>query len=175
VSDQPAGSDERNATGRNRRDLYLLRHADAGDPARWSGDDALRPLSGKGRRQADRLGRWLRALDPGPLAVIASPKVRAAETAAIVAASLGLEVRLDPRLAEGLDTQTAQEILDEPRSAGGVVLVGHDPDLSDLLSSLVGAPLQMRKGAIARLEIGDRLESGALLRWLVPPDALPRS
>jgi phosphohistidine phosphatase len=175
VSDEQDASAQSGTTGRPRRDLYLLRHADAGDPARWSDDDALRPLSGKGRRQADRLGRWLRALDLGPLAVIASPKVRAAETAAIVAASLGIEVQLDPRLAEGLDVETAQEILDEPRTAGGVVLVGHDPDLSDLLSSLVGAPLPMKKGAIARLEIGDRLGGGALLRWLLPPDALPRS
>ena len=39
--------------------LYLLRHADAGDPMAWPGDDAERPLSAKGKRQARRLGSML--------------------------------------------------------------------------------------------------------------------
>ena len=39
--------------------LHLLRHADAGDPEAWTGPDAARPLSDKGRAQAERLGAFL--------------------------------------------------------------------------------------------------------------------
>ena len=68
-------------------ELYLLRHADAGDPMAWQGPDAARPLSGKGERQADRLGRFLAGIGFTPDAIITSPKVRAAQTAEGVAAS----------------------------------------------------------------------------------------
>jgi len=44
-------------------ELYLLRHAHAGDPAKWSGDDGDRPISAKGRGQAERLGRLLAAIE----------------------------------------------------------------------------------------------------------------
>ena len=66
-------------------ELYLLRHAHAGDPADWDGPDDARPLSEKGERQADRLGRYLARLGFAPDAIITSPKVRAARTAEIVA------------------------------------------------------------------------------------------
>ena len=43
--------------------LHLLRHAHAGDPAKWESDDADRPLSEKGRRQAKDLGGLLALID----------------------------------------------------------------------------------------------------------------
>ena len=67
--------------------LHLLRHAHAGDPERWHGDDAERPLSEKGRRQSERLGRLLAGVDEAPDLFISSPKVRARETAELVAAA----------------------------------------------------------------------------------------
>jgi len=81
-------------------DLVLVRHADAGDPAAWSGPDAARPLSGKGRKQAQRLARFLREIGLEPDAIITSPKIRAAETAAAIAEGLGIDVRTDDRLAD---------------------------------------------------------------------------
>ena len=54
------------------------------------------------------------------------------------------------------------------------VLVGHDPDFSELVAVLCGAAgVSMRKGALARIEIERPLQAGAgTLRWLIPPDAL---
>ena len=53
------------------------------------------------------------------------------------------------------------------------MLVGHDPDFSELLGTLCAAEVPMRKGALARVEIGSALRPGAgVLRWLVPPDLL---
>jgi phosphohistidine phosphatase SixA len=157
-------------------ELYLLRHADAGDPDAWTGDDDVRPLSDKGVRQAERLGRHLAVIGFEPDLILASPKVRASQTAEIVAAAIGGSVTTDDGLAGGVGLASIERLLrdhGEPRRA---VLVGHDPDFSDLLATLVGAPtLQMKKGALARVDLESGLQAGAaVLRWLIPPDALPR-
>ena len=83
--------------------LYFLRHADAGDPEGWTGDDAARPLSAKGERQAERLGAVPRAGSASePDAIISSPKVRARRTAEIVGGRSGVGVRLEDRLGRRL-------------------------------------------------------------------------
>src|SRR3989442_4831588 len=83
-------------------ELYLVRHAHAGDPARWTGPDERRPLSAKGRQQAERLGRHLAAIRLDLELIVSSPKVRARETADLVATALGLRARIDERLRRGL-------------------------------------------------------------------------
>jgi len=154
-------------------ELLLLRHAHAGDSTTWPGDDDLRPLTEKGRRQAERLGRLLATAGVAPDAVLASPLVRARETAEIVADVLDVPVRLDVRLGEPLDLATVERILDDAGDPGRPLLVGHDPDFSDLVSELVGAPVPMRKGTLARIDAERPLEPGAgVLRWLLPPDLL---
>lgn len=154
--------------------LHLLRHADAGDPEAWEGDDAARPLSDKGRKQSNRLGAYLASIEfqGGPF--ITSPKIRAAETAQLVADQVKAKVVEDRRLAGGLDAETVEAILDDADDPERAVLVGHDPDFSELLADLCGTPdVEMRKGAFARIEIGRPLRPGAgKLRWLIPPDAL---
>jgi phosphohistidine phosphatase len=167
--------DEATAPGR-RIELYLLRHADAGDPMAWEGDDAERPLSNKGRRQARRMGRWLSDLGRRPDAILTSPKARALQTATIVAASLDMKPKVDDRLAGPLDRAVLVELLGRKGSdARRLMLVGHDPDFSFLASSLSGAPVELRKGALARIDLSDGAEIGAAgtLRWLVPADAVP--
>ena len=84
-------------------ELHLLRHADAGDPAAWAGDDADRPLSPKGERQAERLATFLADRGFAPDAIISSPLARARRTAEIVGGRLGIDVVIDERLAGPLD------------------------------------------------------------------------
>jgi phosphohistidine phosphatase len=154
--------------------LHLLRHADAGDPERWQGDDAARPLSSKGIAQAERLGRHLAALGFRPGAILSSPKVRAHTTATIVAAALGAEVRSDERLGGSVDFGGLHQILADAGWPDRPVLVGHDPDFSQLLDALTGADgLEMKKGALARVDIDRELTPRTgRLRWLLPPDLL---
>jgi phosphohistidine phosphatase SixA len=157
-------------------ELLLLRHADAGDPAAWEGDDAVRPLSAKGRRQADRMGRLLAAAGIRPDAIISSPRLRARETADTVAAHLGLGVHEDPRLAAAFGVAEAAAIVTDAGQPRRPMLVGHDPDFSDLLGSLLGYEgVRLRKGALARVDLGGgRVAAGSgELRWLVGPDILP--
>ena len=154
--------------------LHLLRHAHAGDPFEWDGPDEARPLSPRGERQADRLGRFLAGIGFRTDAVITSPKVRAVQTAEIVAERLGVPVGRDDRLADDVGLAALEAILRDAGHPASPVLVGHDPDFSDLLVKLCGGlGVPMRKGAFARLDAERPFEPGrATLRWLIPPDLL---
>ena len=157
--------------------LYLVRHADAGDSATWPGDDVERPLSKKGRRQAKALARLLRDLELRVDAVVTSPLVRAVQTAKPIAKATGVELLTDERLGYGFGKR---ELADLVRQLGadmhGVVLVGHDPGFTDVASLLVGADIVMAKGALARIDLPNReVKAGSgQLRWLLPPDAVVR-
>jgi phosphohistidine phosphatase len=154
--------------------LHVLRHADAGDPAAWDGPDAARPLSEKGRNQSKRLGKFLAGIKFSGDPFLSSPKVRAAETAEIVASPLKARVELDDRLGDALTLETIEAILRDAGDPERPVLVGHDPDFTELVSLLCGAAgVEMRKGGLARIEVDRPLQAGAgTLRWLLPPDAL---
>lgn len=155
-------------------ELYLLRHAHAGDPTAWDGPDERRPLSEKGEKQADRLGRFLAGIGFQADAVITSPKVRAEQTARIVAGHLSLPVSTDERLAGALSPVALEAVLRDAGAPARPVVVGHDPDFTELVALLCDAArVPMRKGALARIDVAGRLAPGAgTLRWLVPPDLL---
>ena len=56
-----------------------------------------------------------------------------------------------------------------------MVLVGHDPDFSSIASTLTGAAIELRKGAIARIDLADTAPAAGhgALRWLIPPGVVP--
>jgi phosphohistidine phosphatase len=157
-------------------ELYLLRHADAGDPGAWTGDDAARPLSSKGKRQARRLANHLCDLRWRPDVVLTSPKLRARQTAD----EIGKEVRRKPvddeRLGAGLVLAGVRDILAEHPGAKRILLVGHDPDFSAIASSLTGSTIEVRKGALVRIDLptGRATARQGVLRWLLPPKVVPR-
>jgi phosphohistidine phosphatase len=154
--------------------LYLLRHAHAGNSANWTGDDADRPLSARGRDQAKRLGVFLAGRGVLPDTIVSSPKLRARQTANLVADALGVGVASDDRLIEDFELDALSGLI---AGVGGtsLMIVGHDPDFSDLLATLVGAAeMRLRKGALARVDLALPLGPGCgILRWLVPPELLP--
>jgi phosphohistidine phosphatase len=156
-------------------ELHLLRHAHAGDPLKWHGPDDDRPLSSKGRGQAERLGALLAAVGFTTEAIVTSPRVRARQTAEIVADRLGLRPTTDDRLADGLSLGAFERVLSDAGDPGSIILVGHDPDFSELLGLLTGASLStLRKGALARIDAPRPLEpDSAVLRWLLPPELVP--
>ena len=125
--------------------LFLVRHAhsDPGDP------DSLRPLSARGRQQARDLGERLAAIAPG--AVLTSPLLRARETAAAIAKVAGVDLRIDERLAPGA---TAEDVLAAVEDAGAiVVVVGHQPDCSEIALSLGAGERDFAPAAFAEIEL----------------------
>ena len=127
--------------------IWLLRHGDAADGS----PDAERPLTDKGRKQARVAGEALKVLGVDLDACLTSPKVRAADTAAIACESLGVEPQLEPKLAGGpFDAEALAAGLGDD-----VLLVGHDPDFSMAVHDLTGAQVRMKKGGIAGVGDGE--------------------
>jgi phosphohistidine phosphatase len=124
--------------------IYLLRHGDAED---GDGDDAARRLTPKGERQARAAGRALVTLGAEVDACLASPKVRAAETARLGCDPLELETEIVEELRGGS--------FDSPglsAGRGNVLLVGHEPDFSTEIGRLTGAKAKLRKGGLAIID-----------------------
>ena len=126
--------------------IWLLRHGDAED---GDGDDAARRLTSKGERQSEAAGRALAALDVNLDACLASPKLRAMDTARIACRELGIEPEAEDELTGGgfdLDAVTV--------GRGEVLLVGHEPDFSDAIAASAGGRVKLKKGGIAAVEEG---------------------
>lgn len=136
--------------------IWLLRHGDAEDGA----PDAERKLTAKGEQQSRAAGAALAKLGVHLDICLSSPKVRAAETARLACEPLGIEVKLESRLAGGsFDAEGLAAGL------GDVLLVGHDPDFSVAVRDLTGARTQLKKGGLAGID-------GNELKVLLRPDEL---
>jgi phosphohistidine phosphatase len=126
--------------------LWLLRHAEAADGA----PDDERPLTERGLRQAEAVGRALARLGEKIDVCLSSPKLRALQTAERACEPLGVEVRVEPALSgEPFDVHEITAGL------GDVLLVGHDPSFSLLLHDLTGAQARMKKGGLAGISKGE--------------------
>jgi phosphohistidine phosphatase len=114
--------------------LYLVRHAEAetGEP------DDLRRLTASGREAARALGARLAAEGARPDAVLSSPLLRARETATELCRALDCAAEPDERLAPGA---TAEGVRAAVAGRGEhVVVVGHQPDCSQIAAELSGGP-----------------------------------
>jgi 8-oxo-dGTP diphosphatase len=135
--------------------LFLVRHAKAADRVAWSGADRERPLTKRGRVQAERLALALAPERPALLA--ASPWLRCVETAAPLAAALGVDLRLDDRL--GYDRPDLAAWVREAAGHPGpcVVGVGHGDLIPMYLlrAGLVSGPPDFRTGSLFRLRVED--------------------
>jgi phosphohistidine phosphatase SixA len=83
-------------------------------------------------------------------------------------------VQTEERLAGAFDLADVALMIADAGGPGRPVLVGHDPDFSDLAGELAGASgLTLKKGAIVRIDVdGDLAPGVGRLRWLLPPEAL---
>lgn len=154
--------------------VWLIRHAAAGDRSAWTEDDRERPLTGKGRRQAEAIAA---ALAPhGVDAIHSSPYVRCRQTVAPLGERVGIPVLDSELLTEGARPSTA---LDWLRGFGGrhVVACSHGDVIPEIIRRLdaVGVPLyspggvfDVRKGSIWTLALeGDTVTSAT---YTPPPD-----
>jgi phosphohistidine phosphatase len=145
--------------------LYLMRHGMAADPGGIA--DAMRPLAEQGRQEAMEAGAALRERGEKIEVVLTSPRLRARETAELVAGALGRKVPVVVR--EGLTCgATASVYLEEigTRSAGELLLVAHNPELSAFASGLVGESISFRPATICAVDLD---ADSAHLAWLRHP------
>lgn len=133
--------------------IFFLRHGDAEE---GDGDDGARRLTPKGERQARAAGKALMAMGAEIDACLASPKVRAADTAKLACEALPAQPETAHELRGG-----RFDSLSLAAGRGDILLVGHEPDFSDEVACLTGARVKLRKGGLA---IVDGSTLTALLR-----------
>lgn len=155
--------------------LYFLRHGLAFDKEAWHKDDSLRPLTARGMKNMLREAETMRTLGLNLDVIVTSPLVRAYQTADIVARRLDLKNDLvqDERMGVGFGYEELPAILEDHPRAQQIMLVGHEPGLSQAIGVLTGGGgVVCKKGALARVDITSRDPLQGLLVWLLPPKIL---
>lgn len=161
--------------------LYILRHGIAAEPGSpGSAQDSQRPLTPKGRRKLRGIAESMKALDLKFDLILSSPFLRARQTAEIVAKVLRCTRRLEftDRLAPSESPARCVELLARlAPPLNDVLLVGHEPYLSELVSLLISggrdARVVLKKGGLCKLA-AKSLKPGrsAELEWLLTPKQL---
>ena len=160
--------------------LYILRHGIAADrDSRKYPDDGDRPLTRKGIDKMTRQVAGMNALAISPDVIITSPLVRAAQTAEIVRRGLTAPPQTatsDALVPWSHPSRLLQELTANYPSASSIMLVGHEPHLSCLVSLiLIGdilALIKLKKGALCHLKISPS-RRGRLL-WALTPNQLTK-
>jgi phosphohistidine phosphatase len=144
------------------RQLWLLRH---GEAVPHDDDDDARALTERGREQSRAAGRALAALEIPVHLCFTSPKVRALQTAELACEALGIDPVEDGRLRSGFEGRDALELMEAAEGDQRVLVVGHEPDFSQVVHDLTGARVDLKKGGVAGLRLdGSRGELIVLLR-----------
>ena len=155
--------------------LYFLRHGIAVDREEWKGNDFDRPLTDEGRERMAREAKTIAKLDLGLDVIITSPLLRAKETAKIVAERLKMEDELieDERLGPDFDATRLSAILQERAIADAIMLVGHDPSMTEMVGQLAGgARIDLKKGGLACVDVREPASLNGQLVCLVTPKIL---
>jgi len=160
-------------------DIHILRHAVAVERGTEGYDrDSERPLTPDGKKKMEEIAGGMHALGLAFDLILSSPYLRARQTAEIVAGVFGGTVEFSDHLsADGNAQELVRELRQRARDANSVLLVGHEPYLSGLISVLLsGNPrvgLTMKKGGLCKLSVQDlRYGPCASLEWLLTPKQL---
>ena len=158
--------------------LYILRHGPAEEPSEWAPrPETLRPLTKAGTKRVKEVAQFLADNDISFDVILTSPYERALRTAEIVAKTLGQKKKLvhfAPLAVGGAPEPLMQELAEHQSEWEDVLLVGHEPSLSQLISLLVTgrslSSIELKKAGLAKLMV-DRPRAGqcATLQMLLPP------
>ena len=155
--------------------LYVMRHGPAEERSD-SGLDGDRALTPSGRERVRSVAKALAEGGEEPLDIVTSPLVRAVQTAEIVAITTKLtdrggNVETRRELAPGSDAATfVTGLTMHPKRR--VMIVGHEPDLSELASRLLGRPLPVAMGKAMVVGLSLQERGGARLRFVLEPKTL---
>jgi phosphohistidine phosphatase len=144
--------------------IWLLRHGEAVPHDSKPDDD--RELTARGERQALAAGEALARLGVEFSACYTSPKVRARDTARLACRELNVEPEDVAALHSGFDNDDALELLLAHDDDARILVVGHEPDFSQVLHDLAGARVDLKKGGVAAVRVERR--GGELLVLLRP-------
>jgi phosphohistidine phosphatase len=152
--------------------IYFLRHGEADWPD-WKKPDDERPLTKPGKKEMNEVGKFLHRLKVRPDLIVTSPLPRAAQTAEIAVDHLKAKLRQDESLSPGFGMHVLRTVLNR-HSAKDLMLVGHEPDFTNVISELTGASLKLSKAGVALVDVDPETEKAKLL-WLFPPKVACKS
>jgi phosphohistidine phosphatase len=147
--------------------LYFFRHAEA-EPG--LSNDFERRLTRRGTRRTETAAQVLLALGISPAHFYSSPRIRARQTAEILADALEMDVELEDGLDFGFDLDVVERLAEGLDEGSELMFVGHEPSMSEVVGDLIGGEVAMKKGGMARVDVtffGSPLE-GELV-WLIAP------
>lgn len=163
------------------RSILIVRHAialDREDAAVYSVADGDRPLTREGIAKMKKAVQGLQRIHPKLHAIVASPLLRAKQTAELVAAAYPkAELMVSEWLIPGQPPVELLNFLGSFRPDQRIAIVGHEPDLSEWIGWAVTGKRQsiceLKKGGACLLEFDDDLKPGeASQRWLLTPGQL---
>jgi len=147
--------------------LYFVRHGRASQIATT---DSARPLLPDGETQARNMGKVLKMLDVPAARIFSSPRVRALQTAQIIGQALGKEPIVRDACNFDFNVHQAFQLIHGLDDDAEVLFVGHNPSMSEIVTDLTGANVELSTGAIACVtQIFPPSASGAILKWLITP------
>jgi phosphohistidine phosphatase len=154
--------------------LFILRHASAGERRKNPLLDLKRPLDKDGKRHCLHLAHVLNALKIQFDLIVSSPLKRSLQTASLIGTETGYEsqILLSNALAPEATLQDFQKLLYETRGPENILIVGHNPNINSFLGNLLVPPntppaqVRLRKGSLARLSL---VKGPATLQWLLDP------
>jgi len=146
--------------------LYFVRHGEASQIAE---SDALRPLTPKGAARIERAAQVLKGLQCNPDPIFSSPRLRARQTAEIMAVALGKQVEIREECNFDFSLTKVDKLTTGLDDGAEVMFVGHNPSMSAVVQALTGAAVQLKPGAVACARSDQPIIPGALLRWLITP------
>lgn len=150
--------------------IIFIRHAEAVEKSECTGEQG-RYLTPDGRYLFRRTARTMRDEGLDPNLILSSPYLRAVQTADILAEKIDYVGSLvtAKELAPGFDMEALTRIILSYKTVKELVLVGHEPDLSTVISTLLLLPegLLLEKGAALKLSLDpDNLDSQASFKWM---------
>lgn len=157
--------------------LFFLRHGLADRRAYRGRNDDLRPLTAVGKRRMEQEADTIAKLKLGLDVILTSPLTRARQTAEIVALRLGLSEACFAEEGLGLDfdLDALAALLANYPDAARLLLVGHEPSFSEVISAISGgSAIVCKKGSLARVDVAAGREPMGELVWLIPPRVLAR-
>jgi phosphohistidine phosphatase len=146
--------------------LYFVRHGKAEQSA---ASDEQRQLTAEGQARLATEAQVIARLGIHPQVIYSSPRIRAQQTAQIIAQALGMTITVQEALDYGFNRDAVAALIRDLDASAELMFVGHNPTLPQVVHSLTGSSIEMKTGSLARVDVLSASELHGILVWLIAP------